>query len=407
MSPAGQPPVATSSHRPRWEVADVFRLFGEDYRRVHPLSWLHRQVMHDIEVCRTAVLGGHLQQCDSCDFQRSCYNSCRNRHCPKCGSLEKARWLDQRQAELLPVGYFHLVFTLPHELNPLILANKKALLHLLFQAVSQTLLDFGRTHLGGQLGFLAVLHTWDQTLGPHFHLHCLIPGGALSFDHAHWISARNNFLFHVKALSRVFRGKFLAGLQQALTEGQLQFPHPAASQATAEAFSSLIQSLRTKDWNVYAKKPFSSPEKVLDYLGRYTHRVAISNHRILSVENGQVTFTYRDRKNGNTLKSLTLQAGVFIRRFLLHALPSGFMRIRHFGFLANRSKKQNLSCCRQLLGLAAPPAPPPPKPVLELMRELTGVDFSRCPHCHRGTLIVIQILPAAAPSPLPPRMDSS
>jgi len=407
MSPTGETPAAAASNRPHWEVADVFRSFGEDYRRVHPLPWLHRQVMHDIEVCRTAVLGGHLQQCDCCDFQRPCYNSCRNRHCPKCGSLQKARWLDQRQAELLPVGYFHLVFTLPHELNPLILANKKVLLSLLFQAVAHTLLDFGRTHLGGQLGFLAVLHTWDQTLGPHFHLHCLIPGGALSFDHAHWIWARNNFLFHVKALSRVFRGKFLDGLRQAFTQDHLHFAGPAPSLATPEGYASLIQSLRKKDWNVYAKKPFSTPQKVLDYLGRYTHRVAISNHRLSSVENAQVTFTYRDRKTGNTLKSMTLAAEEFIRRFLLHVLPNGFMRIRHFGFLANRSKKQNLSRCRQLLGVPVPPANPAPKSALELMREVTGVDFARCPHCHRGTLVVIQVLPAAAPSPLVPRMDSS
>ena len=407
MSPAGEAPATTSSHPPRWEVADVFRLFGENYCRVHPLPWHHRRVMHDIEVCRTASLGGHLEQCDSCGYQRPAYNSCRNRHCPKCGSLEKARWLDQQQAELLPVGYFHLVFTLPHELNPLILVNKKVLLHLLFQAVSQTLLDFGRTHLGGQLGFLAVLHTWDQTLGPHFHLHCLVPAGALSFDHSCWMAARDNFLFHVTALSRVFRGKFLEGLQQLLADDCLLFPAQTASLAKRESFSSLIQSLRKKDWNVYAKKPFSSPEKVLDYLGRYTHRVAISNHRIRSVANGQVTFTYRDRKNGNTLKSISLEAEEFIRRFLLHVLPNGFMRIRHFGFLANRWKKQNLSRCRQLLGVSAPLAHPDPKSVLELMREVAAVDLSRCPRCQHGTLVMTQILPTVAVSLLVPRMDSS
>jgi hypothetical protein len=407
MSPAGQAPGAANCDRPRWEVADVFRLFGEDYRRAHPLPWLHRQVMHDIEVCRTAALGGHLQQCDSCDYQRPCYNSCRNRHCPKCGSLEKARWLNQRQAELLPVGYFHLVFTLPHELNSLILANKKVLLSLLFQAVSQTLLAFGRTHLGGQLGFLAVLHTWDQTLGPHFHLHCLIPAGALSFDHSRWRAVRDNFLFHVQALGRVFRGKFLQGLQQAFLHSHLQFPGPTAAQASPEGFCSLIQALRKKDWNVYSKKPFASPEKALDSLGRYTHRVALSNHRLLSLATDQVTFAYRDRKHGNALKSMTLAAEEFIRRFLLHVLPNGFMRIRHFGFLANRSKKQNLSRCRQLLQVAAPPANLTPKSALQLMRELTGADLSRCPQCQRGILTVIQILPAAAIHPLPARMDSS
>ena len=407
MPSAGETPVPANSNRPRWEVADVFRRFGEEYRRAHPLPWLHRQVMHDIEVCRTAALGGHLQECDSCGYQRPAYNSCRNRHCPKCGSLEKARWLNQRQAELLPVGHFHLVFTLPHELNSLILANKKVLLSLLFQAVSQTLLAFGRTHLGGQLGFLAVLHTWDQTLGPHFHLHCLIPAGALSFDHSRWMAARDNFLFHVQALGRVFRGKFLEGLQQAFLHSHLQFPGQTASQASPTGFSCLIQALRKKDWNVYSKKPFASPQKVLDYLGRYTHRVALSNHRLLSLATDQVTFAYRDRKHGNAFKSMTLAAEEFIRRFLLHVLPNGFMRIRHFGFLANRCKKQNLSRCRQLLQLAAPQANLPAKSALQLMRELTGADLSRCPQCQSGILMVIQILPSAAIPPLAARMDSS
>jgi hypothetical protein len=386
---AGTPP----QERPRWEVADILREYGEAYRRAHSVPGSHRQVMHAIEVCRTAELGGHLEECDSCGFQRPCYNSCRNRHCPKCQSLAKARWLEERKAELLPVGYFHLVFTLPHELNPLVLVNPKVLLAALFQAVSQTLLEFGRTHLGGQLGFIAVLHTWDQTLRDHFHLHCLIPGGALAQDGSRWIPARPNFLFHVEALSLVFRGKFLSFLQQAFLQGKLQFPGQTASLAGASQFQHWLDLLRKKQWVVYAKKPFSSPETVLDYLGRYTHRVALSNHRILALQDGQVTFAYRDRRASNCVKSMTLAADEFIRRFLLHVLPDGFMRIRHFGFLANRCKRPNLSRCRQLLGL--PPRVPAPleKSTQDLLLELTGIDLSRCPRCQKGTMVIVQQWP--------------
>ena len=234
------------------ELADIFRAYGEAYRQAHPLPRAQLKVMRAIESCRTAALGGHLQQCDSCGYQQPAYNSCRNRHCPKCGSLAKAQWLEDRQADLLPVGYFHLVFTLPHELNPLMLVNKKVLCDILFKAVSQTLLEFGRTHLHGLLGFICVLHTWDQTLGDHFHLHCLIPGGALSFDLRRWIAARQTFLFSVKALSLVFRGKFLELLEQAFVKEQLQFPGRTAALAQPAAFADLVRSLRQKQWVVYA-----------------------------------------------------------------------------------------------------------------------------------------------------------
>ena len=300
--------------------------------------------------------------------------------------MAKARWLKRQKSELLPTGYFHLVFTLPHLLNGLILAHKRVLFNLLFQAVSETLLEFARTHLGGTLGVIAVLHTWDQKLQDHFHLHCLIPAGALSFEHSRWTSARKDFLFPVKALSLVFRGKFLALLKQALKQGKLHLPAPLDS--------TWMRALRKKNWAVYAKKPFSSPEKVLDYLGRYTHRVALSNDRLLKVQNGQVTFTYRDRRDADRKKSPTLDAQEFIRRFLLHVLPNGFMRIRHFGFLANRAKKQNLAQCRKLLGLS--PALPeiPNSSPQDLMLELTGIDLTRCPSCKRGTmLIVAKLLP--------------
>jgi hypothetical protein len=380
------------------ELADIFRAYGESYRQAHPLPRAQLKVMRAIESCRTAPLGGHLQQCDSCGYQQPAYNSCRNRHCPKSGSLAKAQWLEDRKADLLPVGYFHLVFTLPHELNPLLLVNKKLLCDILFKAVSQTLLEFGRTHLGGSLGFICVLHTWDQTLRDHFHLHCLIPGGALSFDLRRWIAARRTFLFSVTALSLVFRGKFLALVERAFSKGELRFPGRSAALAEPVAFADLVHALRHKPWVVYAKRPFSSPEKVLDYLGRYTQRVALSNNRILAVaetaKGPQVTFSYRNRKDGNRTRTMTLQADEFIRRFLLHVLPEGFMRIRHFGFLANHSRKQKLDRCRVLLDLA-PPSPTGKKSARQLLLEVTGFDLARCPACCLGTLITLTQLPAS------------
>jgi hypothetical protein len=395
------------------ELADIFRAYGESYRQTQPLPRAQLKVMRAIESCRTAALGGHLQQCDGCGYQQPAYNSCRNRHCPKCGSLAKAQWLENRKADLLPVGYFHLVFTLPHELNPLLLVNKKVLCDILFKAVSQTLLEFGRTHLDGQLGFICVLHTWDQTLRDHFHLHCLIPGGALSFDLTRWIASRQTFLFSVEALSLVFRGKFLALLQRSFRKGELQFPGRTAALAEPVAFSKLVRSLWQKQWVVYAKPPFSSPEKVLDYLGRYTQRVALSNNRILSLAesaNGPlVTFSYRDRKHANRTRTMSLQADEFMRRFLLHVLPQGFMRIRHFGFLANRSRKQKLDRCRVLLNLA-PPSPTAKKSARQLMLEVTGFDLARCPACRVGTLVTLAQLPAIEVAPYYPRappLDSS
>ena len=379
--------LAAGERRARPELADIFRSYGESYRKTHFLPASHLKVMRAVEVCRTAEMGGHLKQCDTCGFEHPTYNSCRNRHCPKCQSLAKAKWLNKQSSELLPVGYFHLVFTLPHLLNRLILAHKKIFFSLLFKAVSETLLEFGRTRLKGTVGIIAVLHTWDQTLKDHFHLHCLVPAGALSFDQSRWISTRKNFLFPITALSQVFRGKFLDLLQQACNKGKI----PAADNE--------IKASRQKSWVVYAKKPFGSPEKVLDYLGRYTHRVALSNNRILAIENGQVTFSYRDRRDKDRLKSMPLDAEEFIRRFLLHVLPDGFMRIRHFGFLANRSKKHALPQCRKLLGLN--PALPEisKKSAHDLLLELTGIDLSRCPSCKHGTMIVITELPRISHSP--------
>ena len=348
--------------------------------------------MRAVSVCRTQELGGHLKQCDTCGFEHPTYNSCRNRHCPKCQSLAKAKWLEKQTSELLPLGYFHLVFALPHEFNRLILAHKKILLSVLFRAVSETLLEFGQRRLGATIGIIAVLHTWDQTLKDHFHLHCLVPAGALSLDHSRWIGARPNFLFPVTALSQVFQGKFLALLEQACDKGKIP---PANNE---------IKASRQKSWVVYAKKPFGSPQTVLDYLGRYTHRVALSNERILSVQNGQVTLSYRDRKDGNRKTTIPLDAHEFIRRFLLHVLPDGFMRIRHFGFLANRSKKQALAQCRRLLKIEAALPEIPKESAKDLLLRITGIDLSRCPSCYRGTMIVVAELP---PISSPSQWDSS
>jgi hypothetical protein len=380
-------------------MAHIFREFGEGYRRNHPLPLSHLKVMHAIEVCRTSYLGGHLEQCDSCGYQRPVYNSCRNRHCPKCQALTKARWLAARRAELLPVGYFHTVFTLPHWLNPLARANQRQVYDLLFQSVAETLQEFGadpKHGLGGKLGFTAILHTWDQKLRYHLHLHCLIAGGALSRDGMAWTTARPNFLFPVRALSRAFRGKFIHYLQKAFQAGQLVFPGQATSQHTQEAFRCLIQRLWSQEWVVYSKRPFAGPQQVLDYLGRYTHRVAIANHRIKRVDDGYVTFSYRDRKHGDRFREMTLGAEAFIRRFLLHVLPQSYVRIRHFGFLANRGKKLALTRCRELLGVrhqASENLEDTPDDTHALILRLIGLDLTKCPACPGGSMAVVEQIP--------------
>ena len=382
--------------RTRWEVADIFREHGQAYVAKQPLPASHLKVMHDIEVCRTAYLGGHIEQCDACGFERNAYNSCRNRHCPKCQTLTKAKWLQARKAELLPVPYFHNVFTLPHEINPVALCNKRVVFDILFKSVSETLSAFGRNPengLGGKLGFIAVLHTWNQTILDHFHLHCVIPSGALSLDGESWITGSDTFLFSVEALSKVFQGKFIDHFTKAFARGELIFPGKTKSSGSSKGFFHLIDALWAKDWVVYSKKPFGGPKQVLDYLGRYTHRVAISNHRIVEVSNGKVSFRYRDRKDDDTVKIMTVSAEEFIRRFMLHVLPDGFMRIRHFGFLANRWKKKYLSKCRELLGIPPEEAEPCKKTTRDLMLELTGVDVTQCPLCKKGQMKTIREIP--------------
>jgi hypothetical protein len=387
--------------RPRLEVGDVFRRYGEAYRQQHAgsLSLAQLRVMSAIERCRTAALGGHVEQCDQCQFQRIAYNSCRDRHCPKCQSLARAQWIEDRQAELLDTQYFHVVFTLPEEIAGIAYQNKKVVYDILFRATSETLRTIAADpkHLGAEVGFFAVLHTWGQNLMFHPHLHCVVPGGGLSPDGSRWIPCRKGFFLPVRVLSRLFRRLFLELLEKALDEGQLKLFSSLQELQDRKAFLRYLVPLRKKEWVVYAKKPFAGPQQVLDYVGRYTHRVAISNNRILNIEDGQVTFRYKDYRNGSQQKTMTLSADEFIRRFLLHVLPEAFHRIRYYGFLGNRYRKEKLEHCRQLLGMV-PRQPDSPTKVAELdyrdrYQALTGSSLWECPACHRGRMIVIGEIP--------------
>lgn len=384
------------------EVADVFHRYGETFRLNNKLSNSQLKVMRHIEACRTAELGGHVEQCSDCGFERISYNSCRDRHCPKCQTLVKEKWLNDRKAELLPCGYFHMVFTLPHDLNPIILCNKKVALGILFAAVNQTLQAFAKDpqwKLEGQLGFILVLHTWSQTLMDHFHLHCLIPGGALSFTKDRWIPANESFLFRAKSLAKEFKNRYLSLLKTAYHKNELIFPGNTARYESREAFDLLIQSVFKAKWITYAKRPFAGPEQVLEYLGRYTHRIAISNNRIKSIDNGKVVFTYRDRANNNELKTMTVTAEEFIRRFLLHVLPERFMKIRYFGFLSNKNKRQAIELIRRLVASEAIWPEKKDETIIEMLFRLTGEDITLCPECKKGKMGVIKRLPKNNNSP--------
>ena len=378
------------------ELADIFRLYADDYRRSHAVSYEQLKVMRHIQICRTAVLGGHVEQCNQCAFEQIAYNSCRDRHCPKCQTLTKEQWLNDRKSELLPCGYFHLVFTLPHDLNPIILSNKRITLNILFTAVNQSLQAFAKDpqwRLEGRLGFISVLHTWSQTLIDHFHLHCLIPAGALSFKKDRWIPAKETFLFKISSLAKQFRKRYLKLLVNAYLKGELIFTQKTARLKSKHAFQRLIKALSKTRWIAYAKRPFAGPDQVLEYLGRYTHRVAISNNRIISIDNGRVTFAYRDRQKDNQIKKMTLNAHEFIRRFLLHVLPKGLMKIRYFGFLSHTLKKKDIALIRKLID---PDARLPEKineSIGEMMLRLTGIDISCCPQCKKGKMIRIRKLP--------------
>jgi len=373
--------------RPPLEVADIFRQQGYDFRLTHTLSPEQRRVMRAIEQCRTASLGGHVEQCDACGHQRIAYNSCRNRHCPKCQSLAKARWLQARLADLLPVEYFHVVFTLPEQLAAVALQNKRVVYNLLFAAAAETLRTIAADprHLGADIGFLAVLHTWDQTLRHHPHLHCVVPGGGLSLTSEDWRSCRRGFFLPVKVLARLFRRLFLEGLERAYEKGKLSFHGACAFLTKPTAFNRLLKSVHAREWWVYAKRPFGGPTQVLAYLGRYTHRVAISNHRLLSLQHGKVTFSWRDSRHGQVQSTMTLSADEFMRRFLLHVLPRGFQRIRQFGLLANR-RRGELARCRQLLGTTDQTVEPLCQDYKSLYQTLTGTSLRQCPACHTGAM---------------------
>ena len=380
------------------ELADIFRLYADEYRRSHAVSYEQLKVMHHIQICRTAVLGGHVEQCDQCVFEQIAYNSCRDRHCPKCQTVTKEQWLNDRKAELLGCGYFHLVFTLPHDLNPIILSNKRATVNILFAAVNQTLQAFAKDpqwRLEGRLGFISVLHTWSQTLIDHFHIHCLIPAGALSFTKDRWIPARDNFLFKITSLASAFKNRYLKLLLNAYLKDELIFTQKTAALKSRQAFQKLINSLLKTRWIAYAKRPFAGPQQVLEYLGRYTHRVAVSNNRIISIDNGRVTFTYRDRQKNNEIKKITLDADEFIRRFLLHVLPKGLIKIRYFGFLSHTNKKEQIPLIRKLIDPEATLPVKISESISEMMLRLTGIDISCCPRCKKGKMIRIRKLPIA------------
>jgi len=385
------------------EVADVFRRHGGAYRRAHEghLGRVERKVMGAIEACRTAALGGHVEHCLDCGLVRQAYNSCRNRHCPKCQGLARAEWLADRQADLLPTQYFHVVFTVPAPVGEIAFQNKAAVYAILIKAAAETLRTIAADpkHLGAELGVVALLHTWGQTLGHHPHVHCVVPGGGPSLDGTRWVACRPGFFLPVRVLSRLYRRLFLEGLQAAFEAGSLRFFGDLAGLAQPAAFARRIAQARKMDWVVYAKPPFGGPEQVLTYLGHYTHRVAIANSRLVSIEDGQVAFRWKDYRHHDKTKVMTLAANEFIRRFLLHTLPGGFHRIRHYGFLANGCRAAKLALCRRLLN-AQPPLPPPvDADYRERYRRLTGHSLEICPGCGGSmtSLGVLQPRPPARP----------
>ena len=384
--------------RPTLEVADIVRAHGDEFRQAHrgSLSVRQRRVLHAIENCRTAALGGHLERCDQCGHERNAYNSCADRHCPKCQSLARAKWLEKRRAELLDCEYFHVVFTLPDELAALALQNKRQMYNLLFRATAETLQSIAADpqHLGAQIGFFCILHSWGQTLNFHPHLHCVVPGGGISLDGSRWVACRPGFFLPVKVLSRRFRKLYLRYLQQTYAAGRLRFHGELQRLSSPHAFTQYLAPLRDSEWVVYAKKPFGGPDRVLDYLGRYTHRVAISNNRLEELKDGQVRFTYKDYKHEQRRKVMTISADEFLRRFLLHILPDSFQRIRHYGLLGNRRRAENLARCRELLAMPAP-GPEPEGNYQERLQRLTGQDPLLCPHCRTGKMVRIAVLPRA------------
>jgi hypothetical protein len=389
------------------ELADIFRQHGPAYRQAHSLPLHQWRLMQAIETCRTAVLGGSVEWCDHCQYTHIVYRSCRNRHCPKCQGLARERWIEQRTAELLPVEYFHVVFTVPEAIAAIAFHNKEVVYRILFRTTAETLLTIARDpqHLGAQIGFFAVLHTWGQNLHLHPHLHCVVPGGGLSPD-GEWIACRPGFFLPVRVLSRLFRRLFLEALEKAHADGQLQFFGDLQPLRDPQAFAAYLSPLRQTEWVVYAKPPFGGPQQVLEYLGRYTHRVAISNQRLVALENGQVSFRWTDYRHPQRPKVMTVSAEEFLRRFLLHALPPGFQRIRYYGLQANCHRADTLAFCQQLLAAPVSDLLPQPTDYREFYAALTGTNLRLCPQCGIGTMRLLQVWwPCHGPIPL--RVDTS
>lgn len=396
--------------RPALEVADVIRAFGPAFEAAygHTLSPAQRQAMTAIARCRTAALGGHVEACDGCGHRRVAYNSCRNRNCPKCQAAARAAWPDRQAEDLLPVEYFHVVFTIPNAVGPLALQNPRLVYGALFRAAAESLTELAADpkRLGAEIGLLAVLHTWGQTLSLHPHLHCVVPGGGLSPDGTRWVPCRPGFFLPVKPLGRLFRGKFLALLGDLHAHGRLTLAGSLRHLADPQRFAEWTDKLRRTDWVVYAKRPFGGPEQVLKYLARYTHRVAISNHRLVGMDAETVSFRWKDYADANAAKTMTLGGVEFVRRFLQHVLPGGFVRIRHFGFLANRCRDEKLARCRTLLG-ASPPATLPDESALESRGAYENGDRDAatatepprfCPACGVGRMVVVEVIPRPLPS---------
>ena len=384
-------------HRP--EVADVIRSHGDSYVEKYGTSKEQRQVLRALGVCRTRVLGGHKKKCNRCGFVEVSYNSCRNRHCPKCQATARSEWLVERQKELLEVPYFHVVFTLPDKLGPLALQNKRLVYRVFFRSVSETLRTIAKDpkHLGAGIGFLTILHTWGQNLLLHPHIHCVVPGGGISLDGQRWVACRDKFFLPVIVLSRLFRGKFLAYLQDAFVQGQLQFHGRLTHLRDRACWRDWCRELRARDWVVYVKPPFAGPQQVLKYLARYTHRVAVSNSRLVSFEDGKVSFRYKDYAQASRQRTMTLDAEEFIRRFLLHVIPKGFVRIRYYGFLANREKSTHLEKVRHLLEAESTsidhstnPSPADTSPQDLCLSTMDDLDL--CPSCREGFMVPIEVL---------------
>ena len=377
------------------EVAEIFRRYGSLYRSAHLMPANRLRAMRAIETCRTADQGGHVDECDHCGTKLISYNSCRNRHCPKCQFLKKERWIEDRGKDLLPIPYFHVVFTIPDLLNPLVLRNQEVLYAILFKSVSEALLELSKDpkRLGAEIGFISILHTWGQNLMDHPHIHNVVTGGGLAVDGGGWRSCKNDFFLPVKVMSKLFRGKFIAYLKKLRTQDRLAYPGAVSYLEQPAAWGALIAALYKKKWVVYCKPPFDGARGVLEYLGRYTHRIAISNHRIVKLEDDKVSFRWRDYADNNKRKIMTVDANEFIRRFLLHILPDRFVKIRHYGLLGNRCRKKKIDRCRELLACTHhAEVKQKAETWQEALLRLTGIDVGRCPACGERSMRTIEIM---------------